>query len=97
MTSGVPFTPGLYMYSGHLLEDELLNPYYSLTLLPQAAHSASPEPRNLFTNEPSDIMTGTTSCELSPSASTFSTMLTAFVGSVINGLSSGVLIAFLTG
>jgi hypothetical protein len=32
-----------------------------------------------------------------PSAAAFSTMLTAFVGSVIGGLSSGTLIAFITG
>jgi hypothetical protein len=38
------------------------------------------------------------SCEqLSPSAAAFSTMLSAFVGSVLNGLFSGFWIAFLTG
>jgi hypothetical protein len=37
------------------------------------------------------------SCELSPSAAAFSTLLSAFVGSVINGLCSGWLIAFITG
>ncbi|KAF3046994.1 hypothetical protein E8E12_010095 [Didymella heteroderae] len=37
------------------------------------------------------------SCELSPSAAAFSTMLSAFIGSVINGLCSGWLIAFITG
>ncbi len=37
------------------------------------------------------------SCRLSPSAAAFSTMLSAFVGSVINGLSSGAAIAFITG
>ncbi|KAJ4345086.1 hypothetical protein N0V95_005933 [Ascochyta clinopodiicola] len=37
------------------------------------------------------------SCELSTSAAAFSTMLTAFIGSVINGLCSGALIAFITG
>ncbi|PQE30866.1 hypothetical protein CJF32_00009071 [Rutstroemia sp. NJR-2017a WRK4] len=35
--------------------------------------------------------------QLKPSISTFSAMLSAFVGSVINGLSSGWLIAFITG
>lgn len=37
------------------------------------------------------------SCVLSSSASAFGTMLLAFIGSVINGISSGVLIAFITG
>jgi hypothetical protein len=37
------------------------------------------------------------SCELAPSASAFSAMLSAFVGSVINGLTSGWLVAFMTG
>jgi hypothetical protein len=37
------------------------------------------------------------SCELSPSAAAFSTMLSAFVGSVLNGLFSGFWIAFFTG
>lgn len=37
------------------------------------------------------------SCELSPSAAAFSTMLSAFIGSIINGLCSGWLIAFITG
>ncbi|KAF2651901.1 hypothetical protein K491DRAFT_605990 [Lophiostoma macrostomum CBS 122681] len=37
------------------------------------------------------------SCELSPSASAFSTMLSAFIGSVLNGLFSGFWIAFITG
>lgn len=46
----------------------------------------------------SNILHSTTmSCELSPSASAFSTMLSAFVGSVINGLCSGMFIAFITG
>ncbi|XPT01963.1 hypothetical protein M3J09_011087 [Ascochyta lentis] len=36
-------------------------------------------------------------CALSPSASAFSTMLSAFIGSVINGLCSGMMIAFITG
>ncbi|KAH6613030.1 hypothetical protein C7974DRAFT_75075 [Boeremia exigua] len=44
-----------------------------------------------------DIMTATTVCKLSPSASAFNTMLTAFVGSLINGLSSGPILAFLIG
>jgi hypothetical protein len=37
------------------------------------------------------------SCILSPSASAFSTMLSAFIGSVFNGLFSGLWIAFFTG
>ncbi|KAF2864708.1 hypothetical protein BDV95DRAFT_588266 [Massariosphaeria phaeospora] len=37
------------------------------------------------------------SCELSPSAAAFSTMLSAFIGSVLNGLFSGFWIAFFTG
>lgn len=37
------------------------------------------------------------SCQLTPSASAFSTLLSAFVGSVINGLTSGWLVAFATG
>ncbi|KAF1927587.1 uncharacterized protein M421DRAFT_64734 [Didymella exigua CBS 183.55] len=37
------------------------------------------------------------SCELSPSAAAFGTMLSAFIGSVVNGLCSGALIAFITG
>ena len=37
------------------------------------------------------------SCELSPSAAAFSTMLSAFIGSIINGLCSGWFIAFITG
>jgi hypothetical protein len=37
------------------------------------------------------------SCELSPSASAFSTVLSAFIGSVLNGLFSGFWIAFFTG
>ena len=36
-------------------------------------------------------------CQLSPSASAFSAMLSAFIGSVINGLASGWLVAFVTG
>jgi hypothetical protein len=36
-------------------------------------------------------------CTLSPSASAFSTMLSAFIGSVLNGLFSGFWIAFFTG
>ena len=37
------------------------------------------------------------SCELTPQARAFSTVLTAFVGSIVNGLSSGFLVAFITG
>jgi hypothetical protein len=37
------------------------------------------------------------SCTLSPSAAAFSTMLSAFTGSVLNGLFSGLWIAFFTG
>jgi hypothetical protein len=37
------------------------------------------------------------SCELSPSAAAFSSMLSAFIGSVLNGLFSGFWIAFFTG
>ncbi|KAK5651593.1 hypothetical protein OQA88_11866 [Cercophora sp. LCS_1] len=37
------------------------------------------------------------SCTLSPSASAFSAILSAFIGSIINGLSSGWLVAFMTG
>ena len=36
-------------------------------------------------------------CSLSPSASAFSSILSAFVGSVINGLTNGWLVAFMTG
>ncbi|KAK3352179.1 hypothetical protein B0T25DRAFT_453731 [Lasiosphaeria hispida] len=36
-------------------------------------------------------------CALSPSASAFSAILSAFIGSVINGLTSGWLVAFMTG
>ncbi|KAK0711726.1 hypothetical protein B0H67DRAFT_586169 [Lasiosphaeris hirsuta] len=36
-------------------------------------------------------------CTLSPSASAFSAILSAFIGSVINGLASGWLVAFMTG
>ena len=36
-------------------------------------------------------------CTLSPAASAFSAILSAFVGSVINGLTSGWLVAFMTG
>ncbi|KAL6716054.1 hypothetical protein ACLMJK_007016 [Lecanora helva] len=37
------------------------------------------------------------SCELSPKAHAFSTVLTAFVGSIVNGITSGALVAFMTG
>ncbi|KAM3085648.1 hypothetical protein ACMFMG_002716 [Clarireedia jacksonii] len=37
------------------------------------------------------------SCQLKPSASAFSAMLSAFIGSVINGLSSGWFVAIMTG
>jgi len=36
-------------------------------------------------------------CELSPAASAFSAILSAFVGSIINGLANGWLVAFMTG
>ncbi|MCJ1312561.1 hypothetical protein MMC25_006235 [Agyrium rufum] len=36
-------------------------------------------------------------CQLSPSAQAFSSVLFAFVGSIINGLSSGAFLAFITG
>lgn len=36
------------------------------------------------------------SCELSPQARAFSTVLTAFVGSIVNGVSNGFLVAFMT-
>lgn len=36
------------------------------------------------------------SCELSPQARAFSTVLTAFVGSIVNGASNGFLVAFMT-
>ena len=37
------------------------------------------------------------SCELSPQGRAFSTVLTAFIGSIINGITSGYLVAFITG
>ena len=37
------------------------------------------------------------SCELSPKARAFSTVLTAFIGSIVNGLTSGSQVAFMTG
>lgn len=37
------------------------------------------------------------SCELSPQGRAFSTVLTAFISSIINGLTSGYLVAFITG
>ncbi|KAM0806011.1 hypothetical protein BDR22DRAFT_959025 [Usnea florida] len=37
------------------------------------------------------------SCELSPQARAFSTVLTAFVGSIVNGATSGGIVAFVTG
>jgi hypothetical protein len=36
-------------------------------------------------------------CQLSPSGSAFSAILSAFVGSIVNGLTSGWLVAFMTG
>ena len=36
------------------------------------------------------------SCELSPQGRAFSTVLTAFIGSIINGITSGLLVAFIT-
>ena len=36
------------------------------------------------------------SCDLSPQARAFSTVLTAFIGSIINGITSGLLVAFIT-
>ena len=36
-------------------------------------------------------------CELSPQGRAFSTVLTAFISSIINGLTSGYLVAFITG
>ena len=36
------------------------------------------------------------SCELTPQARAFSTVLTAFIGSIVNGISSGALVAFVT-
>ncbi|KAH8684213.1 hypothetical protein BGZ60DRAFT_397029 [Tricladium varicosporioides] len=39
----------------------------------------------------------TDGCVLSPSASAFSAMLSAFIGSVVNGLTSGWFVAFMTG
>lgn len=36
------------------------------------------------------------SCELSPQGRAFSTVLTAFIGSIINGITSGFLVAFIT-
>jgi hypothetical protein len=44
-----------------------------------------------------EALHATMPCELSPSGAAFSTMLSAFIGSVINGLCSGWLIAFITG
>lgn len=37
------------------------------------------------------------SCDLSPQGRAFSTVLTAFVGSIVNGLTSGAIVAFMTG
>lgn len=42
-------------------------------------------------------MASDSSCELSPQARAFSTMLTAFVGSIVNGATSGGVVAFVTG
>lgn len=36
-------------------------------------------------------------CELSPQARAFSTVLTAFIGSIVNGATNGYLVAFMTG
>lgn len=44
-----------------------------------------------------EIQYATMSCQLSPSAAAFGTMLSAFIGSIINGLCSGWLVAFITG
>jgi hypothetical protein len=44
----------------------------------------------------SDTSYSSSTCELSPSASAFSSMLSAFIGSVFNGLFSGFFIAFIT-
>ena len=41
--------------------------------------------------------TGTSGCELSDQARAFSTILTAFIGSIVNGISSGFFVAFITG
>ncbi len=40
--------------------------------------------------------TSESSCDLSPQARAFSTVLTAFIGSIVNGLTSGGFIAFMT-
>jgi len=40
--------------------------------------------------------TSESSCDLSPQARAFSTVLTAFIGSIVNGLTSGGSIAFMT-
>ncbi|KAK0508471.1 hypothetical protein JMJ35_008747 [Cladonia borealis] len=37
------------------------------------------------------------SCDLSPQARAFSTVLTAFIGSIVNGVTSGGMVAFMTG
>ena len=42
-------------------------------------------------------MVSESSCELSPQARAFSTVLTAFVGSIVNGVTSGGTVAFMTG
>ena len=42
-------------------------------------------------------MNSDSSCELSPQARAFSTVLTAFVGSIVNGITSGGVVAFMTG
>lgn len=42
-------------------------------------------------------MASDSSCELSPQARAFSTVLTAFVGSIVNGATSGGVVAFVTG
>ena len=42
-------------------------------------------------------MDSDSSCELSPQARAFSTILTAFVGSIVNGATNGGIVAFMTG
>ena len=42
-------------------------------------------------------MSPSSDCELSPQGRAFSTVLTAFIGSIINGLTSGYFVAFITG
>lgn len=42
-------------------------------------------------------MDSQSTCELSPQARAFSTVLTAFVGSIVSGATSGAVFAFMTG